>query len=166
MGQYYNPCILSDDKTKVTHSACAHNFDNGLKLMEHSWIGNGFVRHVENFLTDNPRRLAWAGDYAETNYYEQGDSADLITNVDVMDEKDIIINHSRKEFVVKSKSKGDDWKIHPLPLLTSMGNGQGGGDFRGSDPDGVVGLWATDIIELSDNAPEGYSEMEFNLIED
>ena len=38
-------------------------------------------------------------------------------------------------------------KIHPLPLLLAMGNGQGGGDFW-NDPHGYVGSWCSDIRDV------------------
>ena len=42
MGQYYQPLLIDDSGSMIT--AYSHDFDNGLKLMEHSWIGNNFVK--------------------------------------------------------------------------------------------------------------------------
>ena len=44
----------------------SHCFDNGLKLMEHSWIGNNFVNAVLHEIEDNPTRVAWIGDYSDS----------------------------------------------------------------------------------------------------
>lgn len=62
MGQYYMPVIKRGNKLRRVYS---HNFDNGLKLTEHSYVGNDFVNVVANDLVDNPANLYWVGDYAE-----------------------------------------------------------------------------------------------------
>lgn len=54
MGQYYKPIILSDDN-KVVAYMYSHDYDNGLKLMEHSYIGNNFVETFASLLApDQP----------------------------------------------------------------------------------------------------------------
>lgn len=64
MGQYYKPISL--DKKEWLYS---HNFDAGLKLMEHSYIGNDLLDAVEILLIPEGRwhktRIVWAGDYAD-----------------------------------------------------------------------------------------------------
>ena len=65
MGQYYKPVFLNEDKTEVKAYAYSHDFNNGLKLMEHSWMKNDFVRFIENALILEPQYLVWAGDYAD-----------------------------------------------------------------------------------------------------
>ena len=75
-----------------------------------------------------------------------------------------VINHDTKEYVDKNNVPDKDgWKIHPLPLLTCEGNGRGGGDFRGESE--LVGLWSRNLISVSEKLPEGYTELEFNLVE-
>ena len=44
MGQYYMPTLIAEDGTVST--LYSHQYDNGLKLMEHSYIGNKFVNAV------------------------------------------------------------------------------------------------------------------------
>ena len=65
MGQYYMPVILDSKKKKPLGYACSHDFGNGLKLMEHSYIGNEFVSFIESLLIGTPKNLVWAGDYAD-----------------------------------------------------------------------------------------------------
>ena len=67
MGQYFKACIITDDKPpKVKWFMYSHLYDNGLKLMEHSYVGNGFVKAFEILLAlDGPQRVVWAGDYAD-----------------------------------------------------------------------------------------------------
>lgn len=64
MGQYYKPINL--DKEEWLYS---HDYDNGLKLMEHSYVRNSFVETVGILLLkDYPwykTRIIWAGDYTE-----------------------------------------------------------------------------------------------------
>lgn len=78
MGQYYRPCILDADNN-VTATMYSHDYGNGLKLMEHSWMRNDFVAEFESLLVlDGPRRVVWGGDYAdpepgtETDEHENG----------------------------------------------------------------------------------------------
>jgi hypothetical protein len=67
-----------------------------------------------------------------------------------------------------------DMKIHPLSLLTSSGNGRGGGDYHYPegdfmDPDGkpVVGSWAGDIISVERRKKQiaGYAKLTPNFTE-
>lgn len=84
-----------------------------------------------------------------------------------------IVNHDKKEFVDKRRVEretgqwtGDnDYRIHPLPLLTAEGNGRGGGDFRGEDSNNLIGRWARDHISVSSIEPEGFTEIKFDLHE-
>jgi hypothetical protein len=66
MGQYYMPLVIDANGNMKT--LCSHDFDNGLKLMEHSWIGNNFVNAVTSLIMNNPCKIAWIGDYS--NEYE------------------------------------------------------------------------------------------------
>lgn len=61
MGQYYMPLIKSEDKTTILYP---FDYDNGLKLTEHSWIGNYFVNAALSFIKDRPSMVAWIGDYS------------------------------------------------------------------------------------------------------
>ena len=63
MGQYYKPLIV--DKNGNISTLHSHEFDNGLKLMEHSWIGNNFVNAVYILIHNNPCKVVWMGDYAD-----------------------------------------------------------------------------------------------------
>ena len=43
----------------------------------------------------------------------------------------------------------DEWCLHPLSLLTALGNGKGGGDYHGINED-LIGYWAFDEISFED----------------
>ena len=76
-----------------------------------------------------------------------------------------IVNHTKKEFVDKTKVPSvDGWQIHPLSLLTSAGNGRGGGDFRNENE--FVGTWGTDVISVEKEIPADFKEIIPNFKED
>lgn len=64
MGQYYKPVLIGPrDGVKWLYS---HEYShNGMKLMEHSYMGNSFVNAVLSQILHHPMRVAWMGDYAD-----------------------------------------------------------------------------------------------------
>jgi hypothetical protein len=181
MGQYYKPISIEKKQFVI-----AHDYDNGLKLMEHSWIGNGFVGVVENLIAPggpwHGDHILWAGDYADPEPRQERNAYELISQSDRNKIKPAaqksnyryVVNLDTKQFVDKTKVPlsdvwvGDDGKehpyaIHPLPLLTCEGNGRGGGDFRKQDP--LVGSWARHRVTVSNEIPEGFNELYFDLFE-
>lgn len=178
MGQYYKPCILQDDAKTIKAWANSHDYNNGLKLMEHSYIKNEFVGAIEKQLTPHgswyKSKIVWAGDYADNdegdvNLYDKADeSTKFVPPAGLVDKSyKYLINHSKRLFVNKTKIKSiPDWKgakIHPLPLLTCEGNGRGGGDFKGEHH--LIGSWARDIISVEAVKPLNYEEVVFDLVE-
>lgn len=164
MGQYYTPVIMKDDK--ISTFLC-YDYGNGAKLMEHSYIGNSFTETVLKQLLNKPARLAWVGDYAEPEDVEN-ELAEKFIKIENNDEPYrkkpkkvgamensamlVFINHSKKEYIdityyiLKNGADRYGCIIHPIPLLTAIGNGKGGGDYRGKNED-IVGRWACDVIE-------------------
>lgn len=167
MGQYYY-CVLLAENGKYIRAwldPLAHN--NGMKLMEHSYIKNSFMLAVESNLGPNGpfymTRVVWAGDYAEP---EPGSENNLHTMSMDSKQKAIghsqdvheyryIINHSKSLYIDKNTLGNSGYIIHPLSLLTAEGNGKGGGDYRGRDED-LCGTWARDIISVNDQVPLEY----------
>ena len=72
MGQYYKAIILNEDKKTIKAHATSWDYQNGSKLMEHSWMLNDFVARVEIELLNNPQPLVWAGDYADPEVDDKG----------------------------------------------------------------------------------------------
>ena len=67
MGQYYYPVLMTGTGGRLIGSFYAHSFDdNGLKLTEHSYIGNQFVESViaKAMFSGYPTTIVWIGDYA------------------------------------------------------------------------------------------------------
>jgi hypothetical protein len=171
MGQYYNPCILTENKKQVKTWLNPHAFGNGAKLMEHSWLTNNFVRAFESLIFDKPEFVVWCGDYADvvkgckTNLYDRCKRETEQKPEPLKSEIRYVINHTKKEFVDKETIIKDEqgYCIHPLPLLTCNSNGRGGGDYRGESP--LVGKWAYDLISISSTKPIDYTEINFDLKE-
>ena len=65
MGQYYMPLVVKNNKISTFYS---HDYNNGLKLMEHSYVGNRFVNAVLTAIRGNRARIAWIGDYSDNPY--------------------------------------------------------------------------------------------------
>ena len=173
MGQYYTPVIKRNNRFNNYYS---HNYGNGLKLMEHSYIRNNFVDTVLKELYKNPGKLAWVGDYAEPDDVNSPEALDFIKS----QERDIytnpkrsdgsfmvdkvVVNHTKKEYVnlaeyIESATKDDwDFQINPIPLLTAIGNGKGGGDYCGNQ-ENMIGHWACDELEVVDEIPDGYTNI-------
>lgn len=174
MGQYYYPIILSKNG-KIVAWMNAHQYGNGLKLTEHSFVGNNFVCTVEFELTPlgayHKRRVVWAGDYADEevcgeNLYHLCSEHDMIAPhmKGLLEEYRYVVNHSKKQFVDKKKVPSrDGYALHPLPLLTCEGNGRGGGDYHDAPP--IVGSWARDVISVETEAPSDFEEIVFDLVE-
>ena len=197
MGQYYKPVLVTDDG--AVKSAYSHDYDSGLKLMEHSWVGNDFVNAVLGVLDQTPQRLAWVGDYALSvveeycnygggfitsrdefeKYYQMVWGEEPYTLIDKQgpvyklnknDADCFVVNLTKgcyidmKQYVLENTHDG--WCINPVPLLTSIGNGQGGGDYRGYDEDYDVGSWAFDKIYVAALRPSDMEEVMYHFREE
>jgi len=170
MGQGYKAIILASEQAGneiIRTWVDPHDHANGYKLMEHSYIDNLFVQAVEYLLSPKgmfyKSRILWAGDYADPeegltenlNYIASDESNEgkrTPSSIHSMDAYPYIVNHTKKQYVVKTKD------IHPLPLLTAEGNGRGGGDYAGIN-DYLVGIWARDVISAETDIPAGYEEL-------
>jgi len=165
MGQYYTPCAIIDDK--VIEGLHSHRYGIGSKLMEHSWLKNDFVKTVESLIIKGGRwfgkPLIWAGDYADSGIYDKAQEIKVKAS---KKHYRYLLNHTKKVYIDKNKIEADKkgWKIHPLPLLTSEGNGQGGGDYKGTEME-AIGTWRGDIIEASNKLRKDYTEEEYNFCE-
>jgi len=67
MGQYYYPIVMGK-RYGVQGYLYSWDYRNGLKLMEHSYLGNDFVNAVLRKIDHQPMRIAWMGDYASEPY--------------------------------------------------------------------------------------------------
>ena len=159
MGQYYYVVILAEKSGKeyIRTYLDPSMYDNGIKLVEHSYIGNNFMTIVENLIGPNgmfyKSRLVWAGDYAdaepdsEKNLHSMCEGKDPFVYRGDLVSYTYIVNHTKRVYI---KKKGE---FHPLAILTAEGNGRGGGDYDGPNMD-MVGAWARDVISMENEAPD------------
>lgn len=201
MGQYYMPVLIDGEDKRFLYS---HDYGNGLKLMEHSWIGNNFVNAVMAHMVERPVRLAWMGDYSDACYeelqnkdtvptYEEyealykglWDNSDIEGAIPKADSKKFdldpkkvyLVDFDKKEYISilnymervaawdNPESKDIElWYINPLPLLTAVGNGQGGGDYWSAVGENQVGSWAFDPILVTDDPDDIPQEFMENLV--
>lgn len=171
MGQYYKPVNIDS-----MECLCSYDFAVGSKLIEHGWIGNTFVGAVMSIMKPGQRwykaPIVWAEDYYggtenpednDISFYDTSVCTKSINTPMSMDEqlKAILVNHTKKEYVVFSKvpiNEETNWQFNPLVLLTTLGNGRGGGDFDGTDLD-KVGIWAKDRLSIETDIPDNFKEL-------
>lgn len=73
MGQYYKPIVLKqnwkEEEQPIAGTLSPYDYDNGAKLMEHSYVGNDFVkaamRMIEFIGKGKAVPFVWCGDYAD-----------------------------------------------------------------------------------------------------
>lgn len=186
MGQYYKNVILKKDyKTTETNptivSLFAHDYNNGLKLMEHSWVGNHFVKSAMQLIAlYKGYPFVWCGDYADETFTDKnGKSANaymlaytmtpfelekLVKENDIEEDYKYIVNYTKREYIKIPEYDEDKWEIHPLPLLCADGNGLGSSDYRGNNMD-KVGIWAYDRIGVTNKRPH-YKRIKINFEEE
>lgn len=160
------------------------------KLTEHSWWYNPMVNAIAEkiYLTNNPVQVIWMGDYA-CDFIEENEEFNGITynklqklyercwsdnkkteplfSTEFTLNDTYLVNHTKKQYIdcslyYKNSVMKDDWCLHPLPLLTCIGNGLGGGDYRyptDNSTTDLVGTWAYDKISISDNPINDYEEI-------
>lgn len=162
------------------------------KLMEHSWWKNDCMMNMVKLLVHNPVRLAWVGDYAEQDDFaepfagERNIPSDVeLPNVEYVWEDDtekygfigkgvslygkFLVNHDKKMYFnctkwynLANKQSGYGWVVHPLSLLTAVGNDRGGGDYHSGHLNyDMVGIWAWNLlsVETKDTIPANHEEI-------
>ena len=173
MGQYYTPVLLTaDNKIKNFET---HHYENGAKLMEHSYIGNNLVAAVLDQLVSAPHQVLWLGDYAEMedlSFKYEDISSDWmkemyssISNIQPDHENQkwrynnaYVINYDKNCYLRLEENDPERYQVCPLCLLTAVGNGRGGGDYFGTHKN-LVGIWAGDRISVEFEFPEECADM-------
>ena len=184
MGQYYMPILGNAFGTdcKVFNRSVDGEYTFA-KLLEHSWWLSPFVNSISARLYKEVGRVAWVGDYATeaddfhfphcsafcVPHYEDawGENVRLIktASTDFKLDGKFLLNYDTRQFVSLDEYKAasvdkDGWVIHPLPLLTAVGNGRGGGDFHeGNIGFEDVGIWAWHLLSIVDNLPKHFKKL-------
>ena len=171
MGQYFH-AVVGNDKIRT-----AYNCIGGVKLLEHSWIGNYFTEYVASKIYKNPQRVAWVGDYAEASIAPCEESKKFWNiTPDVKNKKTVyqsednrksdfdithkyLVNHTHKMYVDMEEYCENCYSkwgtVHPLPILTCMSNQCGSGDYYGPNSE-YAGSWAWNVLEIKDEIPTDY----------
>ncbi len=164
MGQYFRACIKQNGNLKI------YSFLGHAKLTEHSWCSNGSINVLCQQIYNSSAAIAWVGDYADdfplyrevwpvSDYLDVSeDAADaLLGNKQANLNGKYLVNLTKAEYVdfdeYFEKSSMSYGCLHPLPILTCVGNGEGGGDYYGKRGKKFVGTWCFDEIMLSDKKP-------------
>ena len=176
MGQYYNILTKKNDKyTLYSRSYKLTNGKTEYvpaKLTEHSWINNTTMSCFSNIILRKPTQVAWVGDY--TNQYEKDETINGLdyeqmdklyhlawaddVKAKIMEFRPLfvkyltLVNWDKKQYVdmydyIEKSTTEDGWCLHPLSLLTALGNGFGGGDYHGINED-MIGSWCFDTISF------------------
>lgn len=95
-----------------------------------------------------------------------------------------LVNWETKEYIDLKKCKKDSknfmtdtWNkkkyemtLHPLPLLTAIGNGRGGGDYVNGINKDKIGMWAWNLISiepyLTDEMKKSFKKIDISFKED
>lgn len=180
MGQYYRP-VLNDGQKTIIYNRDVNGEYTMAKLTEHSWWENSLMKAISEKLYQKKCRLIWCGDYAEDDEVQMTNltvkdiwdcDGEGVKSTDFKIDNLFLCNHETKEYInlaiYKQKAiDKDGWILHPLSLLTAVGNGRGGGDYWEdySDSD-KVGIWAWNLISFEIEPPVDYIEFEVVFKED
>lgn len=165
MGQYYIAVNL--DKKEYVRP---HDYDNGAKLLEHSYIQNEFLGAVTRILKKEWKgdRVVWVGDYfeknenpkvpvtygdLETSYQQIKPPAKKVTK-GFLNNEDLELSIDLSQVRAYEGAVEEGWELHPLSLLTACGNGRGGGDLNNETHYlyRLVGTWAGDHLSVTTKA--------------
>lgn len=180
MGQYYKIALKRNGENLIVNDRKVEGCDYMMaKLMEHSYLGNKVCDAVSEMIHNHPSKVAWVGDYADEDNevskatggelsYEKvwGESADdshRFSPCKFDYTGKFLVNHTKKACISFDRwiaAYGDNWPIYPVSLLTTIGNGRGGGDYGGNAM-ARIGSWIWDEIEIVDSQPEGYEVLDF-----
>lgn len=177
MGQYYMTVLQdSEGKWRTLHP---HHYNNGLKLMEHSWVGNSYCNAVvEELERDGPSFVAHIGDYAGDLEEIPGRGSESRLNASYnkawgRNRDRYIVNptspdrHKGPVYICCPRTQtylkyefdcGDESEVNTFMILIAVGNGLGGGDYHGVNQD-KVGAWAFEKLHVQFEPPEGYTRI-------
>lgn len=178
MGQYYNQVIIFKDdyRINITDRRIEGQGYTMAKLTEHSWFGNNFCDTVGAMIYNKPAYIVWCGDYAEQQELDEirilkrfnitydeiwrsvGRDYDALKKQTFDWHNKFILNKTKKLAIDVNKywnksvvdvGEGESWVLNPIPILCSVGNGRGGGDYKGTGEE-LAGSWAGDEIMIAD----------------
>ena len=145
---------------------------------------NDDVGYVVNSLYHTPSKIAWVGDFTDSeetkeitdtdDIYELAFWEDEKPEIKAIEESKLLlsgkflVNHTKKVYLdcdaYQKRSIDKNGRcIHPLPILTAIGSNELlHGDYQGINAD-VVGNWCWDTISVEDSIPVGYKPVEYTF---
>lgn len=173
MGQYYK-AMLQDEKGAITNF-----YPVWTKLMKHSWLHNGSMNYAMYLLEQKALHVWWVGDYADKEevpadiYRARHSESENVETNDAWEEEwyknyttkgKFLVNITTGEFIDLDKYEdmakdSEGYCVHPLSLLTAVGNGKGGGDYHEGKCMHLVGTWAGDLLKVTSERPDGLTEL-------
>ena len=161
VGNNFVNAVLSHIKDNPMRVAWVGDYSDSVDI---TTFGNGFITGKRSFL--HYYRKAW-GDKSKAPLVDGAELFPLRTNHAAF----FLVNNTKNCYIdlqhyVEQNSVfyGNDtepWCVNPLPLLTCIGNGQGGGDYFETLGAGDVGTWAFDEIYITEEKPAGMAEATF-----
>ena len=129
MGQYYRPLLFKADEEKCNNetllaSFYAHDYGQGLKLMEHSWVNNRLVCAVLCKINELGKvRVVWAGDYADDELQRMcvkiKESQDTDKPLTVADFETVV--NEQKDWMAQNGYSHKEIKLSGLPVMVPIG---------------------------------------------
>ena len=196
MGQYYRVIISNIRERRIFKAVLGGKLTeqaHGVILDNGTWEDNGGVLAIMQKLEYSPHFVAWVGDYSEDlldaipevgsysyaakpKYQEVwGEEAEYMCQDDnVHGNMRYLLNISKNLYVdlqelaeIRRNDKDKYIYYSPLPLLTAVGNGRGGGDYDlTADDADKVGSWVWDLISVDSFVPAGFKKLEVNFKEE
>ena len=179
MSQYYKVLLKEKHGKDIRHTMFSGNVNGhqySAKLIKLAYSNNDLMVYFSNFIYKSPKNLAFVGDYTEPGNILTEESVrkrrrnqgkKIRTDLTSFDyQNKFLVNHTKKEYVEMNKymkksefywSIDDTEWLHPLALLTAVGNGLGGGDYYGANEE-YVGTWAFDSISFEDDLEDYVGE--------
>jgi hypothetical protein len=187
MGQYWTAWVCEKEfkdrppgKLVAVFDPTAYN--DGFKLTEHSYQGSETIGAVHAYLLNKQdKHVAWIGDYGsyhedydiiknrvtEAGYWKMKFAESLPSKASKCEHlttsKGYLVNYTQKQFIdlAQYHDVPDGFCLYePLPILTAISNGKGGGDYEGTSMK-YVGAWAFDNIGVTEDAGtlDGYEQL-------
>lgn len=182
-GQYYHSDRIINNEYMFAKLTEHSWFDNELlkcvqwfiykKPSRVFWVGdyaNDVDRKINSLVPEDIRKiysLCYDKDYRKkkgvkeiNTFYSNGGSLSLNGK--------FLVNYTKKIYIdgalyYTAAINEEGWCTNPLSLLTALGNGQGGGDYYGSETE-KVGVWAGDWISVEDVPPLIFEDKTFDYI--
>lgn len=195
MGQYFQPVLSLDGKTRFVGYRAAQRgslkltehawWENDLcnqmaariyrTPMYVYWVGDYSAprKLVGDDWNEDPSAPPYRAAIYKAAWAKGGQETYQVAETDFRLNGKVLVNHTRRIYMDCDQyydavnglhHLGVGCVFHPLPLLTAVGNGKNGGDYFG--PNKVdVGTWATDLISVEDEPPEGFTEVLYKFYE-